>query len=698
MLNTISPPHPSVMRRLAHPFVSRTGTANLVSGVQMVVPMFAPLIGGHIFHWPQLDTGSAMVGAILVGTGGAMLPARNRALNFGLLALFMTALFWVWLQIPHTLGWHIPIGMLAAALWVTAFVLAGTAFMPFLASSGFMMVLYYMLPVAPGTVRWVFAGAAGAAAFAWVIGRLTAKPTPAPRATIASLFDHLSSVYATLAESGGDEQKLHELVKTGRGLQQQSGPLERNPHLPVSDRKLAMAASSAIDGAAILTETRLLLTRGITTAKSMPESELKAISAKFAAIADRLRGGTLPNPSSFPSLRYDDDGASLLLELNDVRAVSDRLLTRLKDWDAPSTIPDVAPTIAQRLRTGFAPGSLMLKHLARFVVAMGIVGVISWLIGQDSVFRNDSHWMALGLFVALQPGYSATVIRGVQRAGGTIIGGALCFALVAILPGDFWFGYLVPVFALIGMSLASANYTWMAIPITPLVVIGFSGSVAMHYDVLAARIGYTALGCLLAIIVRAVLWPSWKRDELPEIAARALAAQTAFFGQLRTTLISDTSSPESARALIDAGRTARTSLDALAEAQHHMLSEPLAIASKEIDELIPLIEDLRRMSFGLSIRAHQEGGSERERMIANLDVIERTLAEASARIEQIVTEGKTQTNPVFDLRTTRTDTARGRIAQVEAEIASLAPVARFIRDRVDALKTDGVPEPVPSIA
>jgi uncharacterized membrane protein YccC len=694
MLNTISPPHPSVMRRLIHPFVARTGPINVASGVQMVVPMMFPLVAGHIFGWPQLDTLSAMVGAILVGTGGAMMPARNRALNFGLLAVLVTGLFWAWLQIPHTLGWHIPIGMLAAALWVNAFVLAGTPFMPFLASAGFMMVLYYMLPVSPGTVRWVFAGAIGTAAFSLVVGWLTAKPAPSPRTTIASLFDHLSSVYATLAEPDGDEKRLHELVKTGRALQQQSTALERNGHLPLVDRKLAMAASSAIDGAAILTETRLLLTQGITTAKAVPTQELTTISSRFAAIADGLRNDILPSSNAFPSILHEHDGHASLLEFNDVSAISNRLLGRLKEWDSPENIPADTPSIAQRLKTGFAPGSLMLRHLARFVVAMGVAGTISWLIGQDSVFRNDSHWLALGLFVSLQPGYSATVVRGLQRAGGTLLGGALCFALVAVLPGDFWFGYLVPFLALIGMSLMTANYTWMAIAITPLVVIGFTGDVAMHYDVLAARIGYTALGCLFAIVVRTVFWPSWKRDELPEIAARALAAQTAFFRQLKETLIADKSSPESARALIDSGRAARTSLETLAEAQHHLLTEPLATASKEIDELIPLIEEVRRMSFGLSIRAHQDGAEERERMIANLEVIERTLAEASARIDVLAAEGKTQTSPVFDLRTTRTDTARERIARVESEIAGLAPIARLLRERVEALKPNTISEAI----
>jgi uncharacterized membrane protein YccC len=693
MLNTISPPHPSVMRRLAHPFIARTGPVNVPAGVQMVVPMMTPLVGGHIFGWPMLDSVSAMVGAILVGTGSAMLPARNRALNFGLLTLFVTGLFWVWLQIPHTLGWHIPVGMLAAALWVTAFVLAGTTFMPFLASAGFMMVLYYMLPVTPGTVRWVFVGGIATAAFSLIVSRLTAKPAPSPKETIASLFDHLSGVYATLANPQVEESTLHDLVKTGRSLQQRSAPLERDRHLLMADRKLAMAASTAIDGAAILVEIRLLLTRGITTAETLPTQELTATGSKLAAIANTLRNGVLPDSPLLPGVRSAEAGTGALLEFNDVGAVSDRLLSRLNDWNAPANVPADTPTIVERLRTGYAPGSLMLRHLTRFVVAMGIAGIISWLIGQDTVFRNDSHWMALGLFVSLQPGYSATVLRGLQRAGGTIIGGALCFALVAILPGDFWFGYIVPFLAIIGMSLMTANYTWMAAAITPLVVIGFTGNVAMHYDILAARLGYTAAGCLLAIVARTVLWPSWKRDELPEIAARALAAQTAFFQQLKTTLTAEKSSPEMAHALVDSGRLARTSLDALAEAQNHMLTEPLPAASTEINELIPLIEELRRMSFGLSIRAHQEGPEERARMIANLDVIERSLAEASTRIEQIAAEGKTQTSPFFDLRTNRTDTARERIARVESEIAGLAPIARLLRERVDALKPVEVFQP-----
>jgi len=123
-----------------------------------------------------------------------------------------------------------------------------------------------------------------------------------------------------------------------------------------------------------------------------------------------------------------------------------------------------------------------------------------------------------------------------------------------------------------------------------------------------------------------------------------------------------------------------------------MLTEPLATASNEIDAMLPLVEDLRRMSFGLSIRAHQEGGSERERMIANLDVIERTLAEATSRIEQIVAEGKTQTNPMLDFRTTRGDTARDRIARVETEIAGLAPLGRLLRERIDALRPAEAPQ------
>jgi uncharacterized membrane protein YccC len=281
------------------------------------------------------------------------------------------------------------------------------------------------------------------------------------------------------------------------------------------------------------------------------------------------------------------------------------------------------------------------------------------------------------------------VIKGLQRAVGSLFGGVLCFALVAVLPEHFWFGYLLPLLAFVGIGFTMTNYTWMAIAITPLVVIGF-GNTDMHYEVLAARILYTAAGCLLAVLVRVVLWPSWKRDELPEIAARALTAQSAFFEQLKQSLTIEAPSPEKARALLDSGRAARIALDGLAEAQRHMLTEPLSAAGHEIDAMVPLIEDLRRMSFSLVVHAHQAGDDQRERTIANIEVIENALAQASQRIEQIAGEGETQTSPIFDFRPSRSETARERIARVEAEIASLAPIARFIRERVDALKLDPI--------
>lgn len=75
---------------------------------------------------------------------------------------------------------------------------------------------------------------------------------------------------------------------------------------------------------------------------------------------------------------------------------------------------------------------LSMRVTVIYAVLMGVViGAAAWAVLVDARYHQGA-WLLLTLIVVLQPSPHDTLIRSLQRLGGTLIGGAAAFVLIAL--------------------------------------------------------------------------------------------------------------------------------------------------------------------------------------------------------------------------------------------------------------------------
>jgi hypothetical protein len=154
-----------------------------------------------------------------------------------------------------------------------------------------------------------------------------------------------------------------------------------------------------------------------------------------------------------------------------------------------------------------------VHHALRLAALLAIAGVVQCLVGTGSEFGSHARWLALGMWVALDPMLDATVMRASQRLAGTFAGAAFIAVLVTALGGHPWLGWVGLALAFIAFSIRPVNYSWYCAALMPVIVLG-TGPMVFNGEVLAARVVWTALGVGAALAVRLVAWPTVAHREL----------------------------------------------------------------------------------------------------------------------------------------------------------------------------------------
>jgi uncharacterized membrane protein YccC len=124
------------------------------------------------------------------------------------------------------------------------------------------------------------------------------------------------------------------------------------------------------------------------------------------------------------------------------------------------------------------------------------------------------------LWIALQPGASATRSLALQRGAGTVVGALVTLAFGVVVPHTIWLGWVLAVLAFVAFGLRTVNYAWYCVVLTPIVVLGFAGQ-PLDHRVLAARVAWTTAGVLLAVAARELLWARDERDPQPAASIEA---------------------------------------------------------------------------------------------------------------------------------------------------------------------------------
>jgi uncharacterized membrane protein YccC len=183
-----------------------------------------------------------------------------------------------------------------------------------------------------------------------------------------------------------------------------------------------------------------------------------------------------------------------------------------------------------------------------------------------------SYWLPMTIAIVLKPDFTATFSRGVLRLAGTYAGLIFATALFLVLPAT----PAAEVAAIVALVFVlrcwgPANYGILATAVTGLIVLLVAMTGVSPKDVIAARGLNTTLGGAVALLAY-WLWPTWERNQAPEIMARMLDAYRDYFRSIRDSY----SAPEEAHELqLDrarlAARLGRSNLEASLE---RMSAEP----------------------------------------------------------------------------------------------------------------------------
>lgn len=205
------------------------------------------------------------------------------------------------------------------------------------------------------------------------------------------------------------------------------------------------------------------------------------------------------------------------------------------------------------LRGSLDRDSVIMRHALRVALVS-----LTALIVTGALHLERAYWASLTAVLLLQPYLPATITRGLQRVGGTIIGGLLATAIAAIIHGPIGIAIAAIVFAAVSAAVLTLNYGLYALFLTPTFVL-LAEVHARDTHLVELRIVNTLLGAGLAVAGALLLWPSRESTRTGDHLADAIAAAG---GYLRAVFAAVSGhAPARAPSVIEARRRAGRALN-----------------------------------------------------------------------------------------------------------------------------------------
>jgi len=180
-----------------------------------------------------------------------------------------------------------------------------------------------------------------------------------------------------------------------------------------------------------------------------------------------------------------------------------------------------------KLRANLTLQSSAFRHAIRLTLCLSLGEAIAHLLQNPR-----SYWLAMTIVLVLKQEFAATFSRGVHRIMGTILGLIFATSLFHFLPHGIGLEVLlVGVLVFILRWVGVGNYGVFTIAMSALVVILLAITGVPPTKVMLPRAEMTLLGGVIALATYLV-WPTWERNQAPEMLARLLAAYREYFDAL----------------------------------------------------------------------------------------------------------------------------------------------------------------------
>ena len=180
-------------------------------------------------------------------------------------------------------------------------------------------------------------------------------------------------------------------------------------------------------------------------------------------------------------------------------------------------------TYFERLKIQFNINHPRMRHALRLS--------ISFLIG-FAIYKYfhiaKGEWIVLTILFVLQPSYSETRRRLLQRTLGTLAGVIIGILVIQLFSFS---GQIVLMLAAAYLFLfwMKRKYSIGVIFITIFVLCVFNIIANKGVDVMAPRLIDTLIGAFISFIVVRFLWPEWQYKKLPTLLSDVILKNTAYF-------------------------------------------------------------------------------------------------------------------------------------------------------------------------
>ena len=158
----------------------------------------------------------------------------------------------------------------------------------------------------------------------------------------------------------------------------------------------------------------------------------------------------------------------------------------------------------------------------RHALRVGITAAVAVTVVR-ALGLSHGYWVTLTVIILLQPYTPATVVKTVQRIGGTTLGALVAAGIATYVDAPWAIMTLVAVLAGMSAAFLQLNYGLYSLFLTPTFIL----LTELHsHDVTLpkVRVMNTVLGGTLAFLGARLLWPTRERAKFPEHMAAALHA------------------------------------------------------------------------------------------------------------------------------------------------------------------------------
>jgi uncharacterized membrane protein YccC len=250
--------------------------------------------------------------------------------------------------------------------------------------------------------------------------------------------------------------------------------------------------------------------------------------------------------------------------------------------------------ILSPIRQNFSFSSAPMRHALRAGIIATPVLAMTMLVQEQF-----AHWATITMVLCLQPYFSATRERVVERIAGTALGGLLAAAIGLFSQTQMELALTMLPLTVFAFTIRAVSYGAFVAALTPMVVLLVEqiapGASEIH--VALARIGYTFLGGTLAILGNLLLWPGFESARLETSISAAIAAHAAYAKAVFAALLDGTGPPDAAR------RAAGLASNNLEASLARALAEPHRRADAIIERGAIVDAALRRMAGRLTVLA-----------------------------------------------------------------------------------------------